>query len=60
MNDFKPIDKSKFFTLIERYRKIQSDFLNEFGVDDIFSNSKIYEIVIGNELGRIVNLFIYT
>jgi len=52
MNDFKPIDKSKFFTLIEKYRKIQSDFLNEFEVDDIFSNSKIYEIVIANELGH--------
>ena len=52
MNDFKPIDKSKFFTLIEKYRKIQYVFLNEFGVDDIFSNSKIYEIVIANELGH--------
>ncbi len=52
MNNFKPIDKSRFFTLIEKYRKIQSDFLNEFGVDDIFSNSKIYEIVIANELSH--------
>jgi hypothetical protein len=52
MNNFKPINKSKFFTLIEKYRKIQSDFLNEFQVDDIFSNSKIYEIVIANELGH--------
>lgn len=52
MNDFKPIEKSRFSTLIEKYRKIQSDFLYAFGVDDIFSNSKIYEIVIANELGH--------
>lgn len=52
MNNFKQIDKSRFFTLIEKYRKIQSDFFNEFGVDDIFSNSKIYEIVIANELSH--------
>lgn len=52
MNDFKPIEKSRFSALIEKYRKIQSDFLYAFGVDDIFSNSKIYEIVIANELGH--------
>ena len=52
MNNFKPIDKRKFFTLIEKYRSIQADFLHEFAVDDIFSNSKIYEIVIANEFGH--------
>ena len=52
MNNFKPIDKRKFFTLIKRYRRIQADFLHEFAVNDIFSNSKIYEIVIANEFGH--------
>lgn len=37
---------------MNKFRKIQLDFLNEFQVDDIFSNSKIYEIIIANTLGH--------
>lgn len=50
MKKFKKIDKTKFYKLIDQFRQIQADFLNVFGVDDIFSNSKIYEIIIANEL----------
>lgn len=49
---FKLINKSEFFTLINEFRQIQDDFLKLFGVDDIFSNSKIYEVIIANTLGH--------
>ena len=52
MSKFKLINKKEFEKLINRYKAIQSDFLNQFNVDDIFSNSKIYEIIIANELGH--------
>lgn len=52
MSNFKLIDKQEFEKLINRYKSIQSDFLNQFNVDDIFSNSKIYEIIIANELNH--------
>ena len=54
MKVFEPINKKRFFTLIDKYRKIQANFMKEFAVDDIFSNSKIYEIVIANELEHIL------
>ncbi|WP_027001115.1 hypothetical protein [Hugenholtzia roseola] len=47
---FQPIKKSSFYELIREFRQIQADFLEIFGVNDIFSNSKIYEIIIANEL----------
>ena len=51
---FIPVSKSSFSKLIEKYKKIQKDFLNEFGVDDIVSNSKIYEILIADSLDHIL------
>lgn len=52
MNKFVKIDKKRFNSLMEKFRKIQQDFLKEFEVDDIFSNSKIYEIIIANSLNH--------
>lgn len=52
MSQFKEINKETFRLLINSYKSIQTDFLNEFHVDDIFSNSKIYEIIIANELNH--------
>lgn len=49
---FKNIDKLNFYTLINKYREIQKDFKTEFNVNDIFSNSKIYEILIANSLSH--------
>ncbi len=50
MSDFRSIDKKQFERFIMQFKAIQADFLAIFGVDDIFSNSKIYEIIIANEL----------
>jgi len=38
--------------LISQLRDIQLDFFKNHGSSDIFSNSKIYEILIANELGH--------
>ncbi|MCX6723681.1 MAG: hypothetical protein NT155_00725 [Candidatus Staskawiczbacteria bacterium] len=38
--------------LISQLKDIQSDFFKNHGSSDIFSNSKIYEILIANELGH--------
>ena len=46
------IDKDLFYKLISKYRKIQEDFLRDYGVNDIFSNSKIYEVMIANKLSH--------
>lgn len=51
---FTPISKAAFLKQIDEYKKIQADFLKIFGVNDIFSNSKIYEIVIANSLNHIL------
>lgn len=51
---YTPIPKIAFYKLVEKYQKIQSDFMLKFSVDDIFSNSKIYEIVIANKLNHIL------
>lgn len=40
--------------LIKRLKKIQDEFFNEFGVTDIISNSKIFEIIIANDLNHIL------
>lgn len=50
--NFTKINKNEFYNLISEFRKIQTDFLEVFGVDDIFSNSKYYEIIIANELNH--------
>lgn len=49
---YKKINKTKFNALIKEYRVIQNAFFKEFDVNDIFSNSKIYEILIANSLGH--------
>jgi hypothetical protein len=51
---FSPISKTNFIKLIDEYRSIQDDFLQIFGVNDIFSNSKIYEVLIANKLNHIL------
>jgi len=40
--------------LIAQLRDIQNNFFKDYGLSDIFSNSKIYEIIIANELGHIL------
>ena len=39
--------------LIEKLRSTQNFFLKEYEVEDIFSNSKFYEIIIANQLNHI-------
>lgn len=40
--------------LFEKLREMEKDFLNKYGVDDIYSNSKIYEILIANHFGHLL------
>ena len=42
----------KITPLIEELKKIQKDFLIKYNVNDIFSNSKFYEIIIANQLNH--------
>ena len=51
---FKKICKSNFNKIIKKLKKLQSDFLKEFKVNDMISNSKMYEIFIANDLGHIL------
>lgn len=51
---FTAISKEEFYVLIEKYKNIQAAFLEHFNVNDIFSNSKIYEIIIANSLNHIL------
>jgi len=48
----KNIDRLK--ELFNELKKIQSFFVEKYGVDDIYSNSKIFEILIANELNHIL------
>ena len=41
-----------FNNLILRMKKIQGIFLHEQGVNDIWSNSKVYEILVANSLNH--------
>jgi hypothetical protein len=50
--NFKKINKEQFYKLLAKYRDIQNDFYKNFNVNDIFSNSKIYEILIANSLAH--------
>lgn len=45
-------NRRKIKVLISKMRTIQKDFYEEFGVDDIWSNSKIYEILIADHLNH--------
>lgn len=40
--------------LFDDLRKLELDFLNKYDVDDIYSNSKIYEILIANHFGHLL------
>jgi len=40
--------------LIDELRNLQLDFFNRFGVNDIISNSKIFEIIIANDLNHLL------
>lgn len=45
-------NKEKVYPLINKLKDIQHIFLKEYGVNDIFSNSKFYEIIIANQLNH--------
>jgi hypothetical protein len=49
---FKKVNKSKILELSNDLRELQKYFLNKYGVDDIFSNSKIFEIITADNLGH--------
>jgi len=51
---FTEIDKNNFFSQIEKLKSVQAEFLKKYNVDDILSNSKIFEILIANELSHIL------
>ena len=46
-------DLKQIEPLIEKLRNIQNFFLEKYEIDDIFSNSKFYEIIIANQLNHI-------
>jgi hypothetical protein len=49
---FKIVDKQKILQLCKELTTLQKYFLSQYGVDDIFSNSKIFEIIIADNLGH--------
>jgi hypothetical protein len=51
---FKKINKKKLLIEINNLKIIQNIFLKKYNVDDIFSNSKIFEITIANKLNHIL------
>lgn len=46
--------KKEITILVKRLKDIQDDFFDKFGVTDIISNSKIFEILIANDLNHIL------
>lgn len=48
------VQKIKLKKLLLELKKIQAFFLEKYGVNDIYSNSKIFEILIANELNHIL------
>jgi len=48
------ISNKSLDNLIKRLKEVQDNFFKQFGVTDIISNSKIFEIVIANDLGHIL------
>lgn len=50
--EFIEYNKEEIFKQRNNLARIQAKFLNLFGVNDIFSNSKVYEVVIANELNH--------
>ena len=51
---FNPIETTLLKTYLDKMRSIQLNFLNKYNVNDIWSNSKIFEIIIANQLGHIL------
>ena len=45
-------NKEKIYPLINKLKDIQHIFLKDYGVNDIFSNSKFYEIIIAIEFNQ--------
>lgn len=43
-------NQEKIYPLINKLKNIQDIFFNQFKINDIFSNSKFYEIIIANQL----------
>jgi hypothetical protein len=51
---FKQVNKSKILELSNELLALQKYFYTQYGVDDIFSNSKIFEILTADNLGHIL------
>ena len=49
---FKKVNKQRILDLSAELTSLQKYFLKEYGVDDIFSNSKIFEILTADILGH--------
>jgi len=49
---FKNVAKDKILNLSKSLGELQNYFLEKYGVDDIFSNSKIFEIITADSLGH--------
>ncbi len=49
---FHNTNKTKILDLAKELSIIQKYFLTQYGIDDIFSNSKIFEIIIADSLGH--------
>jgi len=49
---FKNIDKKKILAFRDKLVKIQHSFFQKYGVNDIFSNSKVYEVLVANQLNH--------
>ncbi|MFA6253060.1 MAG: hypothetical protein WCV69_02220 [Patescibacteria group bacterium] len=50
----KEAEKEKILELVEQLRVIQELFAQKFGVHDILSNSKIFEVLIANSLNHVL------
>ena len=50
--NFIKYDKKEIIKYRDNLATIQAKFLKLFGVNDIFSNSKVYEVTIANELNH--------
>lgn len=50
--DFIKVDREKFDNILERLRRLQETSKGEFGEGDLFSNSKVYEMIIANALSH--------
>ena len=51
---FRKVDKDLILKSIDSLLEIQKSFKEKYAVDDIFGNSKVFEIVIANRLNHIL------